>query len=264
MNKPEFQQTLLLLVEGHILPKDWAEWWQAHSTAAAVHLNPGQLQRLRFSASSPASFGAVAGSQSAAQKILTEWNVPFTADARFSALAREETEAAMRAIAAKEKERSRQLQPRINAFARGFPEFAKLLKRRRNEVEEIGPPATEQQIAEVQQRFAFSLPDDLKEFARCACSLRIGDTFHFDFAGIHLLDFTHFAPALRPPSHGMLSVAELWWEADGDHLVLDVSGESPYPALYYSHESSPPGVRQVAPDFSSMLSWLNKTRKKWG
>jgi hypothetical protein len=122
-------------------------------------------------------------------------------------------------------------------FQHQFPEFyQRLMERDGAEIEHVLPPATEADIATIEERLCIELPASYKRFLKCARGFWLlggvvqfssGHPFFHDFA-----PFDQLTPAQQqmvawkggdwpPPSQGMLCFAEFFMEADGDQLLWD-------------------------------------------
>ena len=156
-----------------------------------------------------------------------------------------------------------------------FPEFAEVLGSRPDEpylVEHVLPPTTDEAIRELEGDIGVPLPDSYKDlltlcrgFWLAGGMVQLGSEHPF-FHQFPPLD--QLSPRQRsvvaqrggswpPPSQGMLCFAEYFVEADGDQVLWDVAAglkDGEYPVYYYSHESSPPTVRQIAPGFREWLA----------
>jgi len=163
-----------------------------------------------------------------------------------------------------------------NDLEREFPGFASRLAIRPNEpylVEQVLPPATDQQIDQLEAELRVPLPSSYKRLLRLArgCWLAGG---LIQLSGQHPF-FHEFRPlgelnpqqrrvvqqkggGWPPPSEGMLCFAEFFLEADGDQALWDARNglqDGEYPVFYYAHEASPPTVRHIA---SSFAAWLDQ------
>jgi hypothetical protein len=149
-------------------------------------------------------------------------------------------------------------------FQKDFPEFYRALTERGGaQIEEILPPATEAEIAEIEAQCGVPLSESYKRLLRCARgSWLLGGIIQF--GPEH--PFFHKFPQKRrdgrkggvwpPPSQGMLCFAEFFMEADGDQVLWDVSRglrDCEYPIYYYHHESLTPSVRQLSANFETWL-----------
>ncbi len=162
----------------------------------------------------------------------------------------------------------------IERFQNDFPAFYESLAARDGaDIEHVLPPASDDDVAQLEQKLGVSLPDSYKRLLRCARgfwllggAIQFG-TRHPFFHRFPKLDT--LTPRQRetvtikggqwpPPSDGMLCFAEFFLEADGDQVLWDVSAglhEGEYPIYYYAHEDRPPSVRKVADRFDV---WLGK------
>lgn len=157
-------------------------------------------------------------------------------------------------------------------FQQHFPEFHQSLEDRDGaEIEQILPPATDEEIAKMEMDLGVPLPESYKRFLRCTRGLELlGGAVQF---GTQHPFFHHFpplselSPSLRevvsrkggewpPASDGMLCFAEYFLEADGDQVLWDVSNglqDGEYPIYYYAHDDRPPSVRKMADGFGQWI-----------
>jgi hypothetical protein len=160
----------------------------------------------------------------------------------------------------------------IERFREEFPDFYQaLLKREKDVIDDILPPASQAQIDEIEQQCGVPLPNSYKSFLRCCRGMMLlGGRIQFGMEHPFFHDFppleTLNEQQLRvvdtkggnypPPSQGMLCFAEFFMEADGDQVLWDVSGgmvEGEYPIYYYCHEDDPPSVRKLSDNFKAWL-----------
>jgi hypothetical protein len=165
-------------------------------------------------------------------------------------------------------------------FQQEFPEFYQaLVDREGAEIEQVLPPATDSEIAEIERRCGVPLPDSYKRLLRCARgfwllggSIQFGPEhpFFHDFPALEDLTPQQRQVVARkgggwpPASQGMLCFAEFFMEADGDQVLWDVSpglrgGE--YSIYYYAHEARPPSVRKLADSFEAWLGQFLRYRE---
>lgn len=139
-------------------------------------------------------------------------------------------------------------------------------------LENVQPPATEEDLYELEQSLGLPLPESYKTLLRCArgfwllggvVQFGLGHPFFHDFPPLETLNQKQRSvvemkgSGWPPPSQGMLCFAEFFMEADGDQVLFDISEglvEGEYPVLYYAHESRPPSVRRLADTFPEFLS----------
>jgi hypothetical protein len=138
-------------------------------------------------------------------------------------------------------------------------------------LEQVEPPATVEELRELEQSLGKALPESYKSLLRCGrgfwllgglVQFGIGHPFFHDFEPLEKLTPIQRQMVQRkggqwpPPSQGMLCFAEFFMEADGDQVLFDVSkglvnGE--YPVMYYAHEYSPPSVRILSNGFQDFI-----------
>jgi len=160
-------------------------------------------------------------------------------------------------------------------LAVAFPKFAaKLGDGSAYLFEHVQPPATDEELWDLERKVGKPLPESYKSLLRCGRGFwLLGGVVQFgrqhpffhDFEPLDMLTPLQRKAVERkggkwpPPSQGMLCFAEFFMEADGDQVLFDVSkglvgGE--YPVMYYAHEERPPSVRQLATGFQDFLEGL--------
>jgi hypothetical protein len=157
-------------------------------------------------------------------------------------------------------------------FQKDFPALYRgLTERGGAQIEQILPPATHAEIAEIETRCGVPLPASYKRLLRCARGFwLLGGVIQFgpqhpfvhSFPRLEALTASQRQAIARkgggwpPPSQGMLCFAEFFMEADGDQVLWDVSRglrDGEYPIYYYAHESHPRSVRKLSADFEILL-----------
>jgi hypothetical protein len=253
-----FAGVLKDLAEGRMEPGDWLAWWNEHSAEVESISSPGWFLALKpkgFQSGNP--FDPILSSQSGACHILKALEVPFEASQRYSQSWREEFERFCAAEKAKKAERTKKYRPMIVALSGHFPRFASFLKRRAADIEEMEPPASEAQVAEIEASLGLPLPDAYKRLLLCTGGFSIRQ---LDFRSHHR--FVHRAsPGSELPTEAMLCFAQYWLEADGDQVLFDVKrhpGSDP-PVFYYAHEALPPQVRRIAASFTEWIESLPRS-----
>ena len=160
----------------------------------------------------------------------------------------------------------------MEQFRNDFPTFYRWLKDSRGDpIEHVLPPASEEDIRQIEDDLGLPLPESYKQFLRCARGFWLrGGTIQFgtqhpfvhDFAPLSQLTPQQLEVVKAkggvwpPPSQGMLCFAEFFLEADGEQVLFDVTGGlkgGEYPVMYYAHEDVPPSVRKLADSFSLWL-----------
>ena len=160
----------------------------------------------------------------------------------------------------------------LQRLAGSFPKFAaKLGDGSAYDLEHVEPPATNEELQELERTVGKPLPESYKSLLRCGRGFwLVGGVIQFGREHPFFHDFKppdRLTPLQRktvelkggrwpPPSQGMLCFAEFFMEADGDQVLFDVSkglvnGE--YPVMYYAHEESPPRVRVLATRFRDFI-----------
>lgn len=264
--KTEIIATLVALAEGRIDPALWDEWWGTNGAGLLDLLNPGQALRFRRAARpNLSSIQRTAQCQSQALDLLQSWGVSATLDPTYGQLARGELLNDVKEAQEAMRRTNTARRVGIARFDQRFPEFAAFLRRRASELDDLGQPATAEEIAEADARIGGPLPLSLREFLLCARSVRIGDVIQFDINSISTINFDRLPPVERPAVHGMMLLCEFSFQADGDQLVFDqnarVGGECPI--FYYAHAYRPPRVTCVATTFAELLEWWAKGSKAW-
>ena len=151
------------------------------------------------------------------------------------------------------------------AFGLHFPRFTQLLaSERAGPEDEFGPPASTEEVEEIERLIGVALPPSYKAFLRISSHVLIwggafqmsaGSLFFHEYPVEGLTDFQRLALAQHPPpSEGMLCFADLWLDGDGDQALFDISrglvaGE--YPVFYYNHDT--PSVRRLADGFAEFI-----------
>ena len=154
-------------------------------------------------------------------------------------------------------------------FSASFPSFAALLPN--SDPEEILPPRTKAEIADIEASLGVVLPDSYKDFLATAGGLwllggvvQMSTTHPFlhDFPAFEELSPRHQSVVQQrggvwpPASQGMLCFAEYFLQADGDQVLFSIEGglvDGEYPVFYYAHSDSPPRVTQVATSFAEWI-----------
>jgi hypothetical protein len=153
-----------------------------------------------------------------------------------------------------------------------FPKFAANLgDGSAYRLEQVEPPATHDELVELERSVGIPLPESYKSLLRCGRGFwLLGGVVQFGLQHPFFHDFKplqKLTPIQRkmverkggrwpPPSQGMLCLAEFFMEADGDQVLFDVSkglvsGE--YPVMYYAHEECPPSVRVLTSGFQTFM-----------
>jgi hypothetical protein len=161
----------------------------------------------------------------------------------------------------------------LKQLDREFPTFAaKLRARPDSDIENVEPPATDEELSALEESLGIALPKSYKRFLQCARGFWIlGGSIQFGSQHPFFHDFRPYdelTPQQQqvvqhksggkwpPPSEGMLCFAEFFMEADGDQVLFDVARgmvDGEYPIMYYAHESRPPTVRKLADAFPTFI-----------
>ena len=140
-----------------------------------------------------------------------------------------------------------------------LPDFAaKLGDGSAFDLEQVQPPASDDDLRELEESLGLTLPESYKSLLRCGREFwLLGGVVQFGFQHPFFHEFDPPDKRTPRPSRGMVCFAEFFMEADGDQVLFDVSrglvgGE--YPVMYYAHESRPPAVRLLAATFPDFLA----------
>ncbi len=157
----------------------------------------------------------------------------------------------------------------LERSAAHFPQFSRLAPD--FDLEDVQPPASEAEIAALEQSLGVPLPESYKQLLRCSRGFMLMDgvvqfgsqhPFFHEFEPLDRLGEAQRAVVKRrggswpPPSNGMLCFAEFFMEADGDQVLFDVSRglvDGEYPVVYYAHAASPASVRVLARSFAEFM-----------
>lgn len=156
--------------------------------------------------------------------------------------------------------------PHAPAFDAHFPRFAQLLASgRADPVDELGPPASAEEVERMERLIGVPLPPSYKAFLRISGQVSIWGGGFSSYGGLFyeyplegLTDFQRLALRFRPPpNEGMLCFADLSLDGDGDQALFDVKGglvDGEYPVFYYNHEApGSPAVRKLANGFTEFI-----------
>jgi hypothetical protein len=171
----KFACVLKDLAEGRTEPGDWFAWWNEHSAEVESLASPGWFLGLKPKGfNSGNAFGPIVSSQGGAGHILKALGVPFEPSQRYALAWREEFDRFCAAEKAKKAERTKKYRPMIGALGSEFPKLASFLKRRAADIEEMEPPASEAQLAEIEASLGLPLPDAYKRLLSCTGGFWIG------------------------------------------------------------------------------------------
>jgi hypothetical protein len=144
----------------------------------------------------------------------------------------------------------------LEAVSKLFPRFGCIADN--FGLEQILPPATPTDVANLERSLGLSLPQSYKALLRCARGfwlmggvVQFGPQhpFFHDFPPLESLtlpqrQMVEIKGGPWPPaSQGMLCFAEFFMEADGDQVLFDVAAglvNGEYPVMYWAHEERPP------------------------
>jgi hypothetical protein len=265
ITRDELVQSLVDLVEGRLDPAQWDGWWAGHGEEFLQSLSPGQALRFRRAIGNESPIARIAQSQAQAADLLKSWKVPALLDPAYSESARREYANAIRADQHQMEIENAARRAGISRFAARFPGFASFLRRRARDLEELGPPATPEDLDRLQSRIGGVIPPSLRAFLLCARSFRLGDLIQLNVDDIQPMEFNRLPRAERPRVHGMMRLCEFWLDADGDQLTFDKSTRvnDECPIFYYGHEHRPPRVTPVADTFDALVFWWTKGTREW-
>ena len=248
----ELVSILQKLVNGEFTADEWLDWWEANSELLASELNRGQWLRLK--PPQPGGFGppcrCTLASQQGASKLLSACGVEHACSDRYQ----QEWDAAFKAFAADQKQQRKEKREQfllpLNCLRADFPKLSSFLGRNLDEVEELGPPASSEEIEHLEDTLGANLPESYRRFLFCTSSLVYED-------GISIgLPFTFRHPSgPYVPSADQICFGEYWLESDGDQVLfgeVEANGESP--VLYYSHGES--SCQVLAIDFKVWIESL--------
>lgn len=252
---PQLVDALKRLSAGQFEPDDWIKWWKDHADSIAEQLKRGPWLRLK--PPEPGGFGPSCRctliSQQEAFKLLDGWGIEHQQSDRYQQQWEVEFEIFTRKEKQKKAQKREQFRPRLDCLKVSFPKLARFLSRNLDQVEELGEPASDEQIEHLEQSLGAKLAASYSRFLTCTSVL-----VYSDWAQIGLpYTFRHpDAPDL--PSAGRICFGEYWLESDGDQVVFDDADADREPAvLYYNH--SEPSVRVLAEDFTAWLESLPRS-----
>lgn len=244
------------LVAGDFSAEEWLEWWAANSELKAGELNRGQWLRLK--PRQPGGFGppcrCALVSQQEASKLLKSWGIQHDLSSRYQ----QEWDTAFEEFTAEQerqlKEKQKQFLPRLECLSAEFPKLSGFLRRHLDEIEELGAPASSEEIAHLEHAIGAPLAESFRRFLSCTSCLVYGDEASIG------LQYTFRHPAYNPnsPSANRICFGEYWLEGDGDQLLFgDAEEDMEPPILYYNH--SEPSCEVLAEDFKAWAESLPET-----
>lgn len=235
------------LAEGRLEPDAWLAWWLANAAAVEAACPRGWLLRLKPVVAADAGVNrAVLQSQHGACYVLEALGVPFAWSDRYQRGWQQDFHRFQEREKARRVARASEFAPRVAALAADFPKFARLLKKRIQEVDHLDEPATEADLLALERSLGVPLPAVYRRFLACTRGVRIGS-----------LSLGLDEPYPHPAG---LCIAEYWLEADGDQVLLEFPPTQlpDPPVYYYAHAAVPPGARPLAP---SLTAWLESVSK---
>ena len=252
----QFVPALKDLAEGRVEREGWLAWWAEHADAVERACPRGWFLGLKPRQVDQLPSDVMIGSQSGAGYILKQLNVPYQPSMRWIEQHRAEFDAYLKETKRLEREKAKRFAPAIARITETFPKFGAFLKRRAKDlVEEIEPPITDEQLAELQREAGGTLPGTYVRLLRCCAGIWLE---RLDLRSHNVL--VHKSqPDVTLPTHGFLCFGEYSLEADGDQVLFDQKtlGDDDPPVFYYAHEV--PEVRQLAPRFSEWVEALPRS-----
>ena len=259
-DKNDITPILTDLVEGRLDPAQWTSWWAVHEPEVLRQLNSGQAQRFRLAGSPNLSpLPRIVQYQKEAAALLKSWGVAVAINPSYGQLAFLERLDAIQTLKKQNEDAAVARSAGISRFDASVPDFAAFLRGRAHRLDELGRPATEDELDELQDRIGGAIPPSLRKFLLCTRSLRLEDpVIEFDIDFIFSAEFRHNPERKRrrPEVLVMVRLCEFWLEGDGDQLAFDPQrrqSDGECPVFYCPH--SRPRVTQVADGFDGLLSW---------
>lgn len=263
MQRLDEQQIVFLhdLAEGRLDPGDWLAWWDENAAAIEAVVSRGLFLAIKPRGVEASSANAAAlGSQKGACKALDQLNIPYQRSDRYQLGWQQDFQQFRKAKEVKTAARLAEYQPRIAALQLHFPRFGKFLITNVARIEEMGDPASEDVIAQIEAEIGRSLPAAYAKFLRCARTLVVDDVLQL--TSTH--PFIHQSTGSDLSTEGMLCIADFWLDADGDQVMIDVRAdvtEDP-PVLYYAHEAPESKLRTIATHFTEWVEALPRKLKQ--
>jgi hypothetical protein len=240
---------LLELAAARVELPEFLAWWEANQPALEAALKPGWYARLKPRQDETESVARRLGAaQHGAIYILDALQVPHEYNDCHDVQCRLEIEQLRAASLARTKELNRQRKPIFDALKVEFPKFTRWLKRQLEEADgELKPGASEAKIAAQEQVLGIALPGVYRRFMAASSEVNL-DGFRLSLAS------AFFHPAA--PSEGLLCIADYFWQADGDQVLIDPAhcGQDDPPVFYYDHET--PEVRPLAKSFTAWVEGI--------
>jgi hypothetical protein len=242
-----FADTLKDLAEGRMDPDAWIGWWDENAAEVEAVCPRGCFLKLKPRRPGPLGANEVAlGSQGGACSILEALKLPFVRSDRYQIAWNED----FQRFCAAEKERKRlrikELEPRLKSLEGLFPKFARFLRRRAGDVDQIDEPATDSEISAIENALGVPLPQTFKQL------LNVTRELHMNALSLGVEQvFRHPAEVGGPT--GSICIADYWLEADGDQVLVEYRPDPlpDPPVFYYAHEQG--SARPLA---SRLTEWI--------
>lgn len=201
--------------------------------------------------------GSVLNSQTGACYVLKILKLPFVRSDRYQQAWKEEFDRLRAAEKTRKSLQAETFAPVISNLAVRFQKFARFLKKRASDIDQLAEPASESDIRTLEEGLGISLPMVVIQFFKCTKSLRLD--------GLSLgLDQVFQHPASIDEQHSAtkaICIAEYWLEADGDQVLLESTSrpaDDP-PVFYYAHSGGKIKVRKLASSFSAWIESLPRS-----
>jgi hypothetical protein len=253
MNNAQLIETLRALVEGKLEPDAWLAWWKKNGKAVEKLIGAASAERLKPNYPDSAA-GAAHNSQTEAMALLEKARVPAKRSTRYHEEFVVFMEGYMKAEAKREKEQADAFKPRVELLRARWPLLHRCLARNLKKIETFEDGATEVEIAKSEKPWKTRLPVSLRGFFKL--------TKRFAVEGLDLdlgLAFEHPGDKTAADGRRYLCVGNYFWQADGDQVLIDISGSSKDPEVfYYAHEGPAPRVQPLAKNWTAFLEGLPK------
>jgi hypothetical protein len=262
MNDPQhpalqFVAVLKDLAEGRLEPSDWLTWWSNHSAEVEAACPRGWFLKLKPSQLESGPNRAASISQVGAFAVLEGLDQPFVRSDRYDVAWSEDFRRFREGLALRKKQLADQFAPRLSALASVFPKFARFLRTRIDDIDEMEGGASEPEILELEESIGAPLPEAYKQFLRCTRLLALdGLSFGMRETCRH--------PAFiegQQNEAGTICIAEFALEADGDQVLIECCAvPTDDPAVYYyAHSRGVNAARKLDTSISAWIETLPKS-----
>jgi hypothetical protein len=249
-----FVSVLKEMVEGRMEPAAWFQWREENCDALQAAMPPGWFLRLKPSFLAASLNRAASVAVDGISYVLTAMNEPHEKTDRFARAYEEEFQEYCKRADAQRRESRQQANPVLDRLKQHFPKFAGLIRRRLESSNELGAPATTEELQRAEQSLGLKLPGALRRLFECSGRVSI-DGLSIDI-DVNLL-IHPVASQLAGTS--MLCFGEYCLQADGDQVLLrvdELSDDDP-PVYYYAHEF--PRVEPTKKRFTAWLESLSRS-----